>query len=40
VGAITGQLVGAYCGIDGIPEEWLFGLSKIEDIGLMVEGLI
>ncbi len=27
VGAITGQLIGAYCGGDGIPKEWLSGLQ-------------
>ncbi len=35
VGAITGQLVGAFYGVDGILDEWISGLSKldlIEDI--------
>jgi ADP-ribosyl-[dinitrogen reductase] hydrolase len=40
VAAITGQLAGAYCGIDGIPEKWLSGLSKVKDIGLTIEKLI
>jgi hypothetical protein len=37
VAAITGQLAGAYCGIDGIPKKWLSGLSKVKDIGLTIE---
>jgi len=33
-------LSGAYYGIDGIPEKWLFGLSKADDIGFIIEKLI
>ena len=39
VGAITGQLAGAYYGVNGIPEERLSGLSKVENIGSIAMAL-
>ena len=39
VGAITGQLVGAFYGVDGIPDELIEGLSKSGEIGMMAEKL-
>lgn len=35
VGAVYGQLAGAYYGVGGIPVAWIGGLSKVE----VVEGL-
>ena len=40
VGAITGQLAGAFYSVDGIPPLWIEGLSKSEEIGMMAEDLI
>ncbi len=40
VGAITGQLLGAYCGIDSLPDEWISGLSKHDEIIGIVENMI
>jgi len=37
VGAITGQLVGAYYGVDGIPYEWINGLSHLDRIEAVFE---
>ncbi len=39
-GAITGQLVGAFYGVDGIPDELVCALSKSEAISVMIERLI
>ena len=33
--AIYGQIAGAYYGVDGIPEEWLRKLARVE----IIEGL-
>jgi len=33
--AIYGQIAGAYYGVDGIPEEWLRKLARVE----LIEGL-
>ena len=30
VGAITGQMVGAYYGVDGVSNEWISGLSRLD----------
>jgi ADP-ribosylglycohydrolase len=35
VGAVYGQLAGAYYGVEGIPEKWIGGLSKVE----VIEGM-
>ena len=40
VGAITGQLAGAFYGIDNISDELISGLSKSEEISVIVERLI
>ena len=40
VGAITGQLVGAFCGVDGIRDEWLLGLSHLDLIEVVSEDLV
>ncbi len=39
VGAITGQLAGAFYGVDGIPDKWINGLSKSDEIVVMMERL-
>ena len=33
--AIYGQIAGAYYGVDGIPEEWLRKIARVE----LIEGL-
>ena len=39
VGAITGQLVGAFYGVDGIPDEHIEGLSKSDEIVVIMKRL-
>jgi ADP-ribosyl-[dinitrogen reductase] hydrolase len=39
VGAVYGQLAGAYYGVEEIPDKWLEGLSKVEVIEGMTEEL-
>ena len=39
VGVITGQLAGAYYGMDGILEEWINGLSHLDLIETVSKGL-
>lgn len=40
VGAITGQLAGSFYGSDGIPDEWLTGLNRLDLIEAVVEGIL
>jgi ADP-ribosyl-[dinitrogen reductase] hydrolase len=40
IGAICGQLAGAYYGVDAIPSRWLEQLHRIEDIKALAERLI
>ena len=39
VGAITGQIAGAYYGLDGIPQEWVNKLAKKELIFDLIDKL-
>lgn len=39
-GAVCGQLAGAHWGVAGIPQEWLDGLAKREEIEAAVRSLI
>jgi ADP-ribosyl-[dinitrogen reductase] hydrolase len=40
VGAITGQLAGVFYGLSGVPEEWVEGLCRHEEISAMAESLL
>jgi ADP-ribosyl-[dinitrogen reductase] hydrolase len=40
IGAICGQLAGAYYGVDAVPSRWLEQLHRIEDIKALAERLI
>jgi ADP-ribosyl-[dinitrogen reductase] hydrolase len=40
VGAICGQLAGAYYGVDAIPTRWLEKLHRVEDIKALAARLI
>lgn len=40
VGAVYGGLAGAYYGFEDVPEEWIAGLQKKEEVRQVVEGVV
>ena len=40
MGAIFGQLAGAYYGLEAIPSEWIRGLASYEKISVICNELI